>query len=700
MAADQVARVLRESGPRLAQVQKDLRRVRELREELGATGGAEGYGVLVDRYLPAVQTVAYLSLTSPGVIGHTYVLSRELATLRDLVNDPLDVIANPGEVGEVLGNVAEQAAALELDFEVVRRATEAAESEEATELADVREVLDTLGPGITLLRHATAGTRSLVTMAEAIETEGFLSPEFGLLAGEALERSQQELTLAKAEVDSLQDLLSLQGIDAESFLPAVFGGDIDVTTSSQERVEVLLDEALSATRFLVSSLGFDGPKTYLMLGQNEKEIRATGGCIGIAVRAKVERGELLELVFHDSTTVNREPLTANPDPPEGLFWYLWIGRLLFRDANWNPHYPASAAKVREIYRLGQGEQVDGTITGSKGLMLDMVGTFGDISVPGAEGVLTRDSAEAYTDGNIFYPCLPGRVSECGKRCFDEDVFFGLKDRLTNEGVSPPVRRGLVEVIKKHIDRKNIMIHLFPPTDDSFLREHGWNGAVSQVDHDYLMVVDSSLPGHSTEGVERSWEYRVSLSPGSPVQPQLRLRYDNKDEPQDEICRQYAWEIYHCYWNYFRVYVSPQATEIKMPSVPLHEGALKLVWGWPDADSRSQIQNADTGPARLTELGGYVAVEPGSVTTIPIRYRLPDEFIRSTAPGVYEYRLLIQKQPGMDSDKVSLAVELPPGSELLATSPNVNSIHGKWLLFDFTLEADTTVVVSFGMQEQA
>ena len=55
------------------------------------------------------------------------------------------------------------------------------------------------------------------------------------------------------------------------------------------------------------------------------------------------------------------------------------------------------------------------------------------------------------------------------------------------------------MIKKHIDRKNIMIHLFPPTDDSFFWEHGWNGAVSQVDHDYLMVVDSSLPGHSTEG---------------------------------------------------------------------------------------------------------------------------------------------------------------------------------------------------------
>ena len=414
------------------------------------------------------------------------------------------------------------------------------------------------------------------------------------------------------------------------------------------------------------------------------------------MRATVDGGELTELVFHDSTTVDQEPLTDNPRPPEGLFWYLWMGRLLFRDANWNPHFPASAAKVAEIYQLGQGVPVDGTLTGSKSLMLDLVEAFGDISVPEADGVLSRGAAEAYTDGQRFYRCGPDRVSERGKRCFDEDVFLALEHRLTSGGVSADLRRELVSLIKDHLDRNNILIHLFPPTDDSFLWERGWNGAIRPVDHDYIMVVDSSLPGHSTAGVKRSWEYRVSLTPGDPVDAELRLHYDNGDPPKEEVCRQYAWDIYHCYWNYFRVYLPPMAERIQMPPVPLHEGALKLIWGYPDANSASVVPNADTGPARLTELGGYIVVEPGSVTTVPIQYRLPQEVLRSSGPGSYQYRLLIQKQPGIDEDRVSLAVRLPTDAELLETSPEYNSSEGSTLLFDFTLRSNTLVTVSFRM----
>ena len=699
-ASEQVARVLQEAAPQLNQAQMDLRCVAELREQLGTTERGGRYGVLIDRYLPAIQTVVYLSRINPEVIGHTYALSRELSALQELASDPLDVMSDPEEVGRILGNVSDQATSLESAFEVVRRATEVSDSDGAMELAAVRDVLDTLGPGVTLLRHVTAGTRSLVAMAEAIETSGFLSKEFGTVSRVSLDEAQQELTLARQEVASLQKLLSLQGIEAESFLPSiVFGDGSDISISSTERVEVLLDEAINATKFIRSFLGLDGPRTYLLLGQNEREIRATGGFIGIAVEARIDNGELTQLSYHDSGRVDREPLTDNPTPPEGLFWYLWMGRLLFRDANWNPHFPASAAEVAEIYRLGQGVQVDGVISGTKALMLDLVKTFGDITMPGVDGVLTREIAEDYAEGRRGYRCLPRHVSQGrGKRCFDEDLFFAMEGRVTTTGLSPILRRGLVELIKDHLDRKNILLHVFPPIDDSFLWERGWNGAIPSVDHDYLMVVDSSLPGHSTAGVKRSWECRVPLNPDQPLEAQFRLRYDNTEGPKDEICRQFAWLLYHCYWNYFRVYVSPMAVDakIQMPPVPLHEGALKLIWGYPNADSASVVTNADTGPSRLIELGGYIAVEPGSVTTVPIQYRLRPEVLRPTAPDVYEYRLLIQKQPGMDEDRVSLAVELAPNAELLETSPKFNSRRDRWLLFDFTLESDTMVVVSFRM----
>ena len=80
---------LQRAAPQLNQVREDLRRVAELRARLGATGQGARYGVLVDRYLPAIQTVAYLSRTSPEVIGHTYALSRELTVLQGMAEDPL-----------------------------------------------------------------------------------------------------------------------------------------------------------------------------------------------------------------------------------------------------------------------------------------------------------------------------------------------------------------------------------------------------------------------------------------------------------------------------------------------------------------------------------------------------------------------------------------------------------------------------------
>ena len=257
----EVARSLEKAAPQLSAVRRDLRRIGELRLQLGATGTGARYGVLVDRDLPSLQAVAYLSQTSPEAIGHTYVLSRELAALQDFAANPLDVIANPEDVGRSLSDITAQATALELDFEVVRRATQDADDGEAAELEAVREVLDILGPGVTLLRHVTAGTRSLVAMAEAVETTGFLSADFGVLAGAALEEAKQELVLARQEVSSLQTLLSVQGIRAESFLPSfALPGDSGTTITTTNRVEALLDKAISATDFMGSFMGYDGPR--------------------------------------------------------------------------------------------------------------------------------------------------------------------------------------------------------------------------------------------------------------------------------------------------------------------------------------------------------------------------------------------------------------------------------------------------------
>ena len=492
-------------------------------------------------------------------------------------------------------------------------------------------------------------------------------------------------------------VLAREASDGSSSLPSVlFGGTTGISVSSVDRLEILLERAFESTRTIQSFLGFQGPRTYLLLGQNQQEIRATGGFIGVAVQVTLDQGELVDLVYLDSTTVDSmSPLyPLNPLPPEPLYWYLWMGRLLFRDANWSPHFHSAAARVADLYWLGQGVQVDGVLTGTKGVMVDLVAQLGDIQISGLEEPLTRETASAYTNGELPYQCDQRHVSNRGKRCSDEDVFFALQDRVTSP-ISGEVRVELVRLFKSSLDRGNVLMHVFDPEEGSLMWEMGWNGAIRPVDHDYLLVVDSSLPGQTSGEVQRHWDYQVSLQVGKPATAQLRVRYDHLGVYQeDQVCRQSEPNLYNCYWNYFRIYVPRTATDIKAPPVPLHEGAEKLIWGYPAPDSGTLARDADVGPARLTEMGGFIAVEPGSVTTVPLEYQLPPTMVRPTGPEAYEYRLLLQKQPGMDQDRVSVAVELPVDAELLAASPGPTARSGSWVAFDFTLDSDREVVVDF------
>ena len=137
-----------------------------------------------------------------------------------------------------------------------------------------------------------------------------------------------------------------------------------------------------------------------------------------------------------------------------------------------------------------------------------------------------------------------------------------------------------------------------------------------------------------------------------------------------------------------------AEEVIAPPVPLNQGAEKLIWGYPEPDSLSLDLSTDVGPAPLTEVGGFIAVAPNSVMTVPLAYRLPWKTVRALGENTYEYRLLAQKQPGIDTDLVNVALELPPGSEVIRSSPAPKAKNGNWLSFQFELDTDTQVIVSF------
>ena len=690
---------LENARPVLAQVERDLEQARGLRQGLDGQAEDNQYALLLDKYLPQIQTLAYISSNRPSVIAQGYELNLDLSEVRELVADPLQVLANAASVDATFARIIHSSQVMGDELAPLRLAAQGSSGISPAARQDILETIELMERGTRLLEQSTAGAVGLLGLARSAESDGLFSEEFAVVARESLRQAETGLLLAKLELDGLRSLLATPG-DGEGDAPAVLGfaSVADLSLQSLDRVDGILDRAAQSAGFMKAFLGYEGRRSYLLLAQNQQEIRATGGFIGAVIRVTLDQGELVELDFQDSTTVDLLPpaYSNNPLPPDPLYWYLWMGRLLFRDANWSPNFPTSAANVADIYRLGQGGQVDGVFTGSKALLVDFVDLLGDIRVPDHPTPLTRAEAEAFTDGLLPYPCSERHVSTRGKRCFDEDAFFAVEERLTSS-MSSEERAALVRLLRRGLKRGNILAHMFDGTEGALLWELGWNGAIPPVDHDYLLVIDSSLPGHSTQDVQRRWEYQVSLQVGRPIDARLRVRYDHQGAVrEDRICRQSEPVSSNCFWNYFRVYVPRLATNVYAPPVPLNQGAEKLIWGYPDPDSLSLGRDADVGPARLTEIGGFITVAPNSVTTIPLEYQVPWETVRSTGPDTFEYRLLLQKQSGIDRDIVYVAVEVPAGAEVLSVSPTPNGVNQRWRGFEFLLDTDKEVVVSFRM----
>lgn len=107
-----------------------------------------------------------------------------------------------------------------------------------------------------------------------------------------------------------------------------------------------LDSAATASKVLPSMVGADGPRNYLLVFQNNAEIRSTGGLPGSWALVHAERGEL---------SIQRQGSTANfpesPDPVlplsdgESKVYDEQLGTF-FADAGFTPDFPRAAELMK------------------------------------------------------------------------------------------------------------------------------------------------------------------------------------------------------------------------------------------------------------------------------------------------------------------------------------------------------------------
>ena len=101
-------------------------------------------------------------------------------------------------------------------------------------------------------------------------------------------------------------------------------------------------------------------QTFLLLAQNNDELRPTGGFISSIGVLALNRGIPRLGPLEDSYQAENWN-KPHPDPPEPLRKYMGLDLWVTRDANWWPDFPTSAKAVGDLYELNQDRRVDGVL---------------------------------------------------------------------------------------------------------------------------------------------------------------------------------------------------------------------------------------------------------------------------------------------------------------------------------------------------
>lgn len=447
-------------------------------------------------------------------------------------------------------------------------------------------------------------------------------------------------------------------------------------------------------------LGQTTPYTFLVLLQNEDELRPTGGYITSVGRVKLDRGKIVEFSFSDNRI--DDFTRPYPDLPHAMARYMGLGDYTelwtFRDSNWSPDFPTSAKQAAYFYTYGQQVPVDAVVAVDQRAVQTLVTAIGPlkVAITDTETIVTGEQVvdlmrEAWKPpgGKVTAEWFGNRKEFIGR------LAETLKAKIeTNPGDVPWA--AVARVALQVMDERHLILYAFQPDVAAVLARSGWDGAIQRSDGDYVMVVDANLGyNKANTAIQQTAHYTVNLSTLAAPQVALRLDYVH-NHPLNEACRQvqpyadgitYQSMMNSCYYDYVRVYV-PHDSRLVASNRQSIPGSYFL--SRTPVDEKAEVCDPEAGKSVFAT---FLVVESGGRGQALFEYLLPGGIVQRHGDE-WEYSLRLQKQAGKLALPTVVTVELPPAARLVSAAPMPAEVQGHTVRFELPLTQDTFVRLRF------
>lgn len=562
----------------------------------------------------------------------------------------------------------------------------------------LRSYILTLDEGMAAGRSTLKGVRDLLDVGELVQ-EAFAQVGIGTKALQnpltpnrtfkTLTREEKRLILARLSqalpaIRSAQEQMTIalmrwQDVPREHIAEGL-RAQLEAKIQQFEAVQKQFDQVVRLADVFLPMSGYPEPKKYLVILQNNQEMRGTGGFIGTVGEVWVDSGDVEKMVFQDVYSIDL-PVSGvwNSPSPVPIARWLEQKNLFLRDANWSPDFPTTADVLLRQY-VEQREKagvpvppLDGLIAFEPDFFKRLLTVIGPVVIEDQEF-----RADNFFDALQFDVHI--RFHQEGIPTPQrKEVVAKLGDAVFQKVTELPARRWpeLLQATITSLEQRDVMLFMRDQPLQRALDGRDWSGRTKHAPIDYLRVIDTNMGSLKTDGVmEKQILYGLDASNPTDLRATVTLRYRNTNPTPN-------WR-YTRYRNYVRVYV-PEGAELISTF-----GAME--------DDLSRMQGKFV-PGRVdvyrelgkTVFGAFFAVEPGKTGEIQFTYRLPASVLTAVHRGSYE--LLVQKQPGSYARFV-MDGRFPATLQRASPPEEVRKFGDASYQQSLTLDRDTQVLIQW------
>lgn len=384
-------------------------------------------------------------------------------------------------------------------------------------------------------------------------------------------------------------------------------------------ITLALTYPLASLIFTGKSLFQDGK--YLVLLQNNAELRGSGGFLGSFAIVKIENSKIKDYYFEsniykvDNEFNGKTPFLL-PDFMQEVFKE---GKsLTIHNSNYQADFPSSASLIKELYELEYQDNISGVIAINASVISDLLKLTGEINVP---------QENISINSNNFYNILQSKIDQ---DYFREDTNLEINEpkSILKNAINPLFAKAskvsyfkLFSFSKKQIQEKQIQFW-FDDDRQEIVHKNNIAGSVDKSGSEQFMVVNNNVGGLKSS---IAMKQAISLEGSSINNLDRKIKITRTHDGGEEF---YSANVANK--NYTTVYL------------PLGSKINKITQNNKNVSLNDAIIKQEN---YLTSVSYWATTYPNETNITEIDYLLPSNLKLG--------RIYYQKQSGTEYDKVEI-----------------------------------------------